>query len=467
MLEIETTGNSRAGAARTGLIIAVALATGAIGFAVGRAADRDDSSRAVGAAPDPLNGADSNGADRTTATDAGQNDPAPTVATAPADTASGAATADSPSAEAAPSAGDMAMGAGTAGGGQYSANAYAEEPRELVAQRTTSTGVTMRAHLTRYDASMSPYGGFDTSGSGDGWTPAGWCSPGGDLRISIAAPDSANVTWAPWYTEPKDGVAVSSFSTGYVEGVPMFGVVVQVGADATSVTFTTASGANDTTTPSNGLALLIVAGPIEDGFTIDVDRPDDGSTSVDVAELTESWGSVEYREACEPPPPALPPAGEQPADVAAAEAAVHESWRMIHDSVNNEAAVRQSFIDDATGLAEAWEALQNGQYGDAARTSTTTIRELVFTTPTEAWFRYDIETSLADFPNRYGIARLSDGGTWQITRQTICQDISLAPGFGCTPSVDTLYPPSAVNDPRYGGVPTEGPPPGEEVVMID
>ena len=116
------------------------------------------------------------------------------------------------------------------------------------------------------------------------------------------------------------------------------------------------------------------------------------------------------------------------------------------------AGVRVSFVDDGTGLAAAWEALQAGQYGEAARTSTRTITDLVFTSPTEAWFRYDIETSIMNFYNRYGMAKLNADGRWQITRQTMCQDVALAPGFGCDPPVDQLLPPSAANDPRYGDV---------------
>jgi len=55
------------------------------------------------------------------------------------------------------------------------------------------------------------------------------------------------------------------------------------------------------------------------------------------------------------------------------------------------------------------------------------IEELVFTTPDEAWFRYRIETAGIDLDNRYGMAVVVDG-SWRITRDTLCQDLSMAGG---------------------------------------
>ena len=204
------------------------------------------------------------------------------------------------------------------------------------------------------------------------------------------------------------------------------------------------------------MALLIVPGEIQTDFNVSTSTGHGQSESTSVADLIQPWVSSEYRAACEPPPPVLPDAGEQPADADAARAAIDEAWRVAHFRDSDD-ETRLSFVDDGTGLPEAWEALQSGQYAEAARTSTTTVHELVFTSPTEAWFRYDIETSITNFYDRYGMAIMNDAGTWQITRQTICQDIALAPGFGCSPTVDTLLPPSAADDPRYNQMPIEAP----------
>ena len=335
------------------------------------------------------------------------------------------------------------------GGGQYSQGAYPEEPLELIGERTTATGITLRAHRQNYGAEMmAPYGD-----QFNGWTPAGWCFPTGNLRISISSSHSVNLGWAPWYTEPKGGVAVSTVAGGYVEGSPVFGAVVQVGADATSVSFTTASGLTDSATPSNGIVLLAVNGPIEETFSVVITNGDGSSTSLDSADLagSNSYDDSGYREACEPPPPVLPPAGEQPGDPAAAEAAVRAAWTLARDFGAVDPDVRASYIEDTTGIAEAWDAISNGEFAEAANGSTSTIAELVFTSPTEAWFRYDIKSSIVNYNDRYGIAHLNAAGVWQFTRQTVCQDLQLVPNAACSPMVDTLYPPSAANDPRYGG----------------
>ena len=345
------------------------------------------------------------------------------------------------------SSADSKMAGG--GGGQYSQGAYPEQALELLGERTTASGITLRAHRQDYGTEMmAPYGD-----QFNGWTPAGWCFPTGNLRISIVTSNSAHLGWAPWYTEPKGGVAVSTVSGGYVEGSPVFGAVVQVGPNATSVTFTTTSGLTDSAAPSNGIALLGVSGPIEENFSVVISNGDGTSTTLNSADLASlnPYDDSGYREACEPPPPVLPPAGEQPLDPAAAEAAVREAWTLARDFGAVDPAVRASYIDDTTGMAEAWDAISNGEFAEAAKGSTSTIAELVFTSPTEAWFRYDITSSIVNFNDRYGIAHLSAAGVWQFTRQTVCQDLQLVPNAVCSPMVDTLYPPSAANDPRYGG----------------
>jgi hypothetical protein len=437
MMELEVNQSKPARRGRLRIVtigVAVAVLTGAIGFVVGRAATPSPSVAViVPAAPSPTNGAP-----QTEATTVSEG------TDAPADTA----VAESPAS--AEESASMDASSPSAGAGMYTSSAWEEPQQELLAERSRPDGVTMRVHVTRYPEQTYP--------ASDGWTPAGWCYPSGDLRVGVATPTSVNISWAPFYAEPRDGLAVTTFASGYAEGSPMFGAVVQVGADVESVTFTTASGLTDSAIPANGVALLLVPGPIEQQFSVTVSRTDGSDTTRGVDELTEMWADDEYRAACEPPPPALPAAGEQPADPAAAHAAVLEAWRIAHDFADAEPELRRSFVDDDTGLAEAWEALQNGEYAEAANSATADIDELVFTSPTEAWFRYDILTSITNFTNRYGMARLGADGVWRITRQTICQDIALAPGYGCAPTVATLFPPSAVGDPRYD--PTAQPEPG-------
>ena len=105
-----------------------------------------------------------------------------------------------------------------------------------------------------------------------------------------------------------------------------------------------------------------------------------------------------------------------------------------------------------------------GDYAGAAQGASIEMRETVFTSPTEVWFRYDLLTPVANFFDRYGIARLGDDGTWRITRETICQDLALAPGNACSPGVERVLPPSASGDPRYDV--TAVPMPGVPTTMV-
>ena len=77
------------------------------------------------------------------------------------------------------------------------------------------------------------------------------------------------------------------------------------------------------------------------------------------------------------------------------------------------------------------------------------VKALVFTSPTEAWFRYDVHASSIEFPDRSGVAHKSAEGNCQLTRAAIRQDLALAPGAECDPTVELVLPPSAENDPRF------------------
>ena len=427
MIEIESPDvrSQRRGRRAVVVATAAALVAGTSGFLLGRSTDH--AGPGVGAVPTTEAAPAVSSATTTSPVGTTETLPTTTVLGLPA----GPAVAQSGSAK-----------TGGVAGGMYVPSAYEEQQMKLIATRTTPSGVLMRVHLNRYQD--NPY----TRGGPPGWQPAAWCYPQGDLRVSIIAPDSINIAYAAWYETLKDGLSVTTFASGYPEGSPIFGALAQVDPDVTQVTMTTASGLTDSTAPIDGLALLEVAGGIEQDLTFTVTKGDGSSTTTPVAELTAPYATAEYHTACDPPPPVLPEAGEQPSDPNAAEAAVRANWAIVHDFAGDPQS-RRSYVDDDTGVAEAWTALQNGDYADAAKASTADIAELVFTSPTEAWFRYDLLTPITNFYDRYGIAHLGADGVWIFTRQTICQDISLAPGFGCTPPVDALLPPSAAADPRY------------------
>jgi hypothetical protein len=102
---------------------------------------------------------------------------------------------------------------------------------------------------------------------------------------------------------------------------------------------------------------------------------------------------------------------------------------------------KPDLLDDRTGVDAAIEAVDTGQYAEAVASAVTTIDELVFTSPEEAWFRYTIDTSNGVFGPRYGTVRLIDG-SWLFARAVVCQDLALA-GGPCDPPVEPIMPPGA------------------------
>ncbi len=327
---------------------------------------------------------------------------------------------------------------GIEGFGLYIDQASQEAALDLLVERTTADGIALHVHATSLDAADPSEGAGEAA---EGWQPAPWCFPTSSVRIGASSASATQVAWGPLYTEPRDGLTVTSFAGGYAESTPFFGVFVQT-TPGGAVTLTTTDGRSDSAIAANGATVLAVAGAIDDNFSVVVDGPDGTTTSRSVEDLTKPGRALEYRQACEPPPAGLPEPGEPPADPEAAEAAVRETWQRSRDFDGTDQSIRITLVDDPTGVAEAWTALGKSEYANAAGTSTSTITDLVFVSPTEAWFMYDIETTITDFRGRYGIARLGDDGAWRITRSTICQDIALAPGFACEPSAEPITPPA-------------------------
>ena len=106
----------------------------------------------------------------------------------------------------------------------------------------------------------------------------------------------------------------------------------------------------------------------------------------------------------------------------------------------SDSEINAARIDDPSGVAEAREQVRNGGFEEAAANASAIVEELVFTSPEEAWFRYRIETTSGTFGQRFGIARNIEG-TWKITRDTICQDLSMA-GGDCGGGAQAVVPPA-------------------------
>ena len=394
----------------------------------------------------------------------GASTTSPTAGTADAEAADGARSTPTTAAPAQPvttepagdefgddssiaSDGDSAAG-GIRASGSMGYPAFGTQPMELLFERVTDGGFTLRAQLGQL---WEQYQDGDW-GAGE-WQPAPWCFESGQLRVSMTGNGIVDVGGVPWFSEPFKGRAVSSMLLGGNDSAPQWVVVVQAPLDVITVRIVFADGSIDAVAPQNGIAVLTGPGqpaePVtDDGYTYWMDPIpayevtfEGGADPVSLsADAVGTWDDPEFRESCTPPPPALPDAGEQPADPTTAEAEVRAAMSTLYGTVGTD-DVGSDLIDDPTGVAEAREQVQEGGFADDAAGATATIDELVFTTPAEAWFRYSIDTPGNDFDNRYGIAVLVDG-VWKITRATVCQDLALA-GGDCGGGWQTIYPPGA------------------------
>jgi len=326
---------------------------------------------------------------------------------------------------------------------------------ETLFERTTTNGFAFRVQLGQvWDSNLQ-----SDWGAGD-WQPAPWCYESGQLRVSMSGNGIVDIGGVSWYLEAFKGRAVSWLTLGGNDADPQWVVVVQAPADATNVRAAFADGSTEEVAPQNGIAVLSAPGevstPIDEG---DYTYWEDPSPSFELtfeggaepitlgSNGVGNWDDPEFRESCTPPPPALPDAGEQPADPAAAEAEIRAAMTELYGAIGA-GAEGSDLIDDPTGVAEAREQVQEGGFADSAASAVATIAELVFTAPDEAWFRYSIDTNGNDFDNRYGIAVLVDG-VWKITRSTVCQDLSMA-GGDCGGEWQSIYPPGAFPEDSYG-----------------
>lgn len=418
-----------------GAVMLVAAAAGA-GYGIGRNVDGDAATSAV----------DDEGRDETVAPTT-----APTASTgAPAAAPDTASTAPERLIE-------SSDGVGRSASGGAGWTMFGFEQMELLVDRLTDTGQILRVHL-------GPVWDQDVMVPEGEWQPAPWCYESGQMRVALAGNGVIDVGSVPWYREPFRGRAVSWVTLGHADGQPTTVLVVQVPGDTENVVVTLDSGETDAMVPQNGVAVLAVPGsaPTEvlDGpGSYWIDEPPvfrielQGGSSAGVVDngSVGTWDDPEFRESCTPPPPALPPAGEQPADPAAADAEIRAAMAALYGVVGSD-ELGSDLIDDPTGVGEARRQVQEGVFAEDAADASAEVEELVFTAPDEAWFRYSIDTPGNDFDDRYGIAVFVDG-RWKITRSTVCQDLALA-GGDCGGDWMSIFPPGAFPDDGFVPTPT-------------
>lgn len=414
-------------------------AAGGVGFGLGRAADNDDA--LTPAAPPETAPRTESPATMSVPRVASDDEP-PVPGTETAETLTENADAGTASDEVGP---DPVVVSGGGGWTMFEGEAMA-----LLTERTTESGVTVRAHLGQLWE--QDYGVEDDFGGPDGWQPPSWCFESGQVRIALGGGEATgasviDVGSVGWWSEPFEGRAVSALTMGTVDANPYRVVFVQVPASVANVSVAFDDGATDSVAPTNGVALLVVPGASAtasvDGWVgpptdFEVQLVDATGDAMIVDGSRTTYNDPEFQRSCSPPPPELRAPGEQPEDSAADEETIVELMTAIYRDDSEQNSNR---FDDPTGIAEAREQVRAGDFEEAAANAEVIVEELVFTSPSEAWFRYRIETTTGTFSDRFGIAVQIDG-TWKITRATICQDLSLA-GGDCGGDVGPIIPPGS------------------------
>ncbi len=274
-------------------------------------------------------------------------------------------------------------------------------------------------------------------GQQPGWVAPGWCNPSGGFRVTMLYKAAVGTSQGQRYAEPRDGISPTLFSSGLAEGTPFRVLVLQVAPDITTVGVTFSDGATDSATPANGWVALATPGDPNGKFVLAV-TSETGARNVDWSALPQS-GDAAWQRGCNPPPPELPPPGDQPGDPAGAEQEIRDTLEVLWDQDTPREEKPKDLLDDNTGVDAAVDELRNGGFGDVAATAVYTVNDVVFTSPTEAWFEYDISTTSGAFTGRFGVATFIDG-KWRIARAVVCQDLSLA-GVQCSPPVTQIFPP--------------------------
>lgn len=413
----------------TGVVAAMLVAgAGGVGFGIGRSVADEGEQISAAASVDTADGTPQEASTTTTAVISTDTDlsvlPRPT---APPTRTAGSATEPGDEA-AADDAAAVDEGYGL----------YQPEPLNLVYERRLDSGIRVRL--------MSGQSWSGDQWYGPGWRPAAFCWATAESRLTIDGPDVVDVLGYGWYEELFKGLSVQPIDAGWADGHPLRILQVQTAPDATEVAVVWVDGASDRTAVVDGVAVLVVDGenPYTD-YTFEITDAT-GTRSMTNEDLDYQHRDPDFRAACEEPPPALPEAGEQPVDPAAAEAALLERFEILWDRSIAEGNKPDDLLDDRTGVDEAITMVFDGMYSDSADSAAHTVEELVFTSPTEAWFRYGIDTINGYFSPRYGTATLVDG-VWVFPRALVCQDLGLA-GGGCDPWAEQIYPPSWFE--RYG-----------------
>jgi hypothetical protein len=290
------------------------------------------------------------------------------------------------------------------------------------------------------------------------WKPPAWCFPNGTVQADVSTDTIVGVAGGSLFPELRDAKVGGALTLiGVAEQHPMWVAVVQAPKDAARVRASFAGGATDEMAPVDGLAVLVGAATADSIRTtaqaqsaaleaFDANGASLGRGTATLYGLSLAYGdatSVAVPDAstasgtdqCAAPHTLPPPGAEQPADPAAARAAIEQLFGHRYDEISMDERVAR--IDDPTGMREVFEKLEAGPYGSVVKGSTNTLKDLVFLSATRAATLTD--TNVPGYPpgafaNMVGEVVLVDG-TWKTTRATVCTALENGgSGVTCPPS---------------------------------
>jgi hypothetical protein len=284
------------------------------------------------------------------------------------------------------------------------------------------------------------------------WTPPAWCYPNGTVQADVSTDAIVGIGRGNLYPELRDADIGGSLTLiGAAEQHPMWIAVVQAPKDAARVRASFAGGATDEMTPVDGLAVLVGAA------TADSTRTATQAQSAALEAFDANGASLGHGEAtlygfaladgsggpatasdvaqCSVPTTLPPPGAAQPADPAAARAAIEQLYGRRYDEITMDERLAQ--IDDPTGMREVFEKLEAGPYATAVKGATTMLKDLVFLSPTRAAVLTDTEVQgypSNAFSNQTAEVVLVDG-MWKKARAGVCAALETGgSGVSCPPS---------------------------------
>lgn len=263
---------------------------------------------------------------------------------------------------------------------------------------------------------------FDQPNTGNPlWDPPAGCFPTGSLMAQVSTPGMVAIVGTELYgLQPTEGVI---HLVGVAEQDPHW--VVVGSTDAAVVTVRLPDGGSVDAPVTDGVFSVAATAP-----EADHEHAPRATAVVEGQEIgLGQWtGPIDERfhENCEPPPPALPPAGEQPEDPDAARVEIAEAYASAYGGGQGGPSQLDAFADPEA-MASVLEDLGASEAFDSYRGKVSAVvGEIVFDSPTHAWLFYDIDPVLT---GRIGEAVLTDRG-WKVANETMCADVSLV-GVAC------------------------------------